>query len=55
MKKYIEDRNPRSQEQLETLILKAWDKVSLKMMNNCIDHLCNIIPKIIENQGAFMV
>ena len=54
MKGYVEKANPKNKAELKTAIWKAWNKVSLEMCINCIDHVRKILKIVIEKNGEFI-
>ncbi|CAF1519695.1 unnamed protein product [Rotaria sordida] len=51
MKHFIESRRPKTQKQLENLVLKAWQQIPISIIQRYIDHIRVIVHQIIVADG----
>ena len=51
LKDYVEKRCPKNLNELKYFIGEAWDRLSMEIINNCIDDVTLKMEKGIENNG----
>lgn len=51
MKKFVQSRYPKSQQQLEDSVLKAWRQIPITVIQEYIKHIKTIVHKIISADG----
>jgi transposase len=52
MKARIEGLEIKSQQDLEDAIFETWEKIPDRVVQNCINHLREYLPRVIEVDGA---
>jgi transposase len=53
MKNNVEKENPRNKDELIASIKSAWDSISKETINECINHIYEVMEYIKKNYGAF--
>ena len=54
MKTWVEKKRPQNKAQLSQAILECWDKISFKLIRNCIDNLPKKIEAILNVEGNLL-
>ena len=54
LKDLLEEKNPKSNEELRKAIKKSWREISLRKIGAQIGHLPQILKKVIEKKGEFV-
>jgi len=51
MKKFVQSRHPKSQQQLEDFVLEAWRQIPITVIQGYIKHIKTIVQKILLADG----
>lgn len=54
MKQDVEERGPTTKAELEEAIQASWNELPLELIRNCIHHIVEILPRILEFGGAWI-
>jgi len=54
MKKHVERERPLTKLELVQVIENAWNDVSSLFINNCIDHICDMVKAVYKNKGYYL-
>ena len=52
--KHVERERPLTKLELVQAIENAWNDVSSLFINNCIDHICDMVKAVYKNKGYYL-
>ena len=53
LKQEVEKELPNSQKDLEKKVRATWDQIPLELIRNCIDHLPQYLPLVVQAKGSW--